>query len=1153
MNKRAKIGLIAVFIVLNLVLLPYAGLSYGKLDWMRITLNYGCPDSYEPNDSSPQAFTINSGSPIYSYICTSTDIDYFRFYISNNNTDIELTLQNLPGDYDLYLLNSSQNQLAASTNGSNSNESIDYNATTNGYYYIKIIGYAGAHSTTQAYRLMVTLTEQQELPNLVPFTPSGWDYPIIPASVPNTHRVDTLYSEQTTYIDAAVLNDGPGDVTANFRTDIYLDDTLLTHVDFYEGLPASWYLWLQDWTFTISEGYHILRLVADTTNQIAETNESDNTWEREFYWHPPVSCQDGYENDDEYYLAATITTDGAAQAHNFHMPSDLDWAQFTADTTTQYDIATSNLGDNTDTVLEVYDRNNVSVISNDDCPGGGLASCIRAWTPGSNGTYYIRARQYGNSSGGCDGYEYNLSVTATGVANQPDINIVPESLSFVEIQAGLNMRYYPTGKQATKNKQEISLSATRNNIDTSPRVDTQLQAKRGTGLILEPHDKNIKKIFPLANVPAYKLLEQVDHSAGLPPVGNQGSAGSCTGWATAYYYKSYQEGQEHSWDMNAPEHQFSPNYVWNQIQVGGTAECKGASVSRALELIQEQGVSPLSIFPYTTNCHIQPTEEQRVIATNYKARSYGAIFRYGDQVTDAHIRQMKQWLMNGDTFVVALDVTPEFDNPAGANCIVDLPTQGDSRGGHAIQVVGYDDSIGGFKIVNSWGTNYGCNGFAYLTYDWVKEHVWYAYWMIDEIQATEGFDILNEGTADLQVTDIVKQNGAAWLTVTPPSPYPFTVAVGQQQFVSIAIDATGLSSGEYTEQLLIYSNDPDENPYPTGVHIQLTVQDPDAGITKPSPSDLSATALSATSIQLTWQDNNNDEDSFRIERSPDGASSWEEIGYAAANVTTYTDSTPDCGTTYYYRVRSHSSTSGYSGYSNITDATTDPCTTCQDAFEPDNDYTKASTITAGASVQTHNFGITADVDWLQLDLDTSAPYTIRTLNLGERNDTVLEIYAGDGVSLVTSNDDCPNAVDEWASCIVDWLPAVRGTYFIKVYEYGNNNGGCEGYEYDIELTLNTAPTPTTSPIPKTNTPLPTATSLVSATATPTPTATDDAAPTETVSPTTTDVMPATATPTPTATDDAIPTDTVTPTATATEEIANEEQIFLPVILKNFTL
>lgn len=87
-----------------------------------------------------------------------------------------------------------------------------------------------------------------------------------------------------------------------------------------------------------------------------------------------------------------------------------------------------------------------------------------------------------------------------------------------------------------------------------------------------------------------------------------------------------------------------------------------------------------------------------------------------------------------------------------------------------------------------------------------------------------------------------------------------------------------------------------------------------------APSNLQAEALSKTEIRLTWKDNSNNEDGFKIERkTTDGT--YTLIGSVGANVTTYTDMNLNPATTYYYRVYAYNS-AGNSGYSNEASATT---------------------------------------------------------------------------------------------------------------------------------------------------------------------------------------------------------------------------------------
>ena len=72
----------------------------------------------------------------------------------------------------------------------------------------------------------------------------------------------------------------------------------------------------------------------------------------------------------------------------------------------------------------------------------------------------------------------------------------------------------------------------------------------------------------------------------------------------------------------------------------------------------------------------------------------------------------------------------------------------------------------------------------------------------------------------------------------------------------------------------------------------------------PAPTNLAVTSLNATTYRLNWTDNSTDEMRFRIERTPAGQAAWAEIGTAAANAVTYTDTTAASGTNYQYRVLS---------------------------------------------------------------------------------------------------------------------------------------------------------------------------------------------------------------------------------------------------------
>lgn len=154
-------------------------------------------------------------------------------------------------------------------------------------------------------------------PNLTAYTPGGWDYPLVPSSVQGTHSVNTLYALGNTYVDWAVVN--YGETTAyNFYVDVYLDNSLIGRWLINE-LSPGFYVYVEDWLMPppSSSGSHTLKLVADPTGAVGETNESDNTWEHAFNWiarigyvfnpNPVVTSGDTTLRDNNNQDSATLT------------------------------------------------------------------------------------------------------------------------------------------------------------------------------------------------------------------------------------------------------------------------------------------------------------------------------------------------------------------------------------------------------------------------------------------------------------------------------------------------------------------------------------------------------------------------------------------------------------------------------------------------------------------------------------------------------------------------------------------------------------------------------------------------------------------------------------------------------------------------------
>jgi hypothetical protein len=96
-----------------------------------------------------------------------------------------------------------------------------------------------------------------------------------------------------------------------------------------------------------------------------------------------------------------------------------------------------------------------------------------------------------------------------------------------------------------------------------------------------------------------------------------------------------------------------------------------------------------------------------------------------------------------------------------------------------------------------------------------------------------------------------------------------------------------------------------------------------APLTPPiAPSGLGATAISSSSISLSWTDNSSDESNFVVQRSTTSGSGFATIATLVADTTSYADTTGlSASTTYYYQVYATNGV-GSSGFSNEASATT---------------------------------------------------------------------------------------------------------------------------------------------------------------------------------------------------------------------------------------
>ena len=121
-------------------------------------------------------------------------------------------------------------------------------------------------------------------PDLVPYAPSGWDFPIVPSNITGTHTVPPTLLAGTNYIDWAGKNDGSEATADTFFTYLYSDGTPLA--GWYAAPPVSpgAYFYVDDYQTTVVAGSHTLMTILDSMDRIGESNENNNRYSHSWMW-----------------------------------------------------------------------------------------------------------------------------------------------------------------------------------------------------------------------------------------------------------------------------------------------------------------------------------------------------------------------------------------------------------------------------------------------------------------------------------------------------------------------------------------------------------------------------------------------------------------------------------------------------------------------------------------------------------------------------------------------------------------------------------------------------------------------------------------------------------------------------------------------------
>jgi hypothetical protein len=204
------------------------------------------------------------------------------------------------------------------------------------------------------------------------------------------------------------------------------------------------------------------------------------------------------------------------------------------------------------------------------------------------------------------------------------------------------------------------------------------------------------------------LPASADVSGDAPPVANQGDTESCQSWATGYVAMGWWANH-----LGLDNAAFAPMYLFSQLS-GNCAV--GGYITDALAILKSQGIDTTSDYePMQSilDCATRPNSIERANAARFRATSTTDL-----DLSHGARTPIMTALAGGHPVILGMLVYPEFENASATNYIVGPPHLGDTLyGGHAITAFAYDAT--GVWIMNQWGTGWGWDGWAELSWDFI--------------------------------------------------------------------------------------------------------------------------------------------------------------------------------------------------------------------------------------------------------------------------------------------------------------------------------------------------------------------------------------------------------------------------------------------------
>jgi C1A family cysteine protease len=252
--------------------------------------------------------------------------------------------------------------------------------------------------------------------------------------------------------------------------------------------------------------------------------------------------------------------------------------------------------------------------------------------------------------------------------------------------------------------------------------------------------EEVKTLLRVTQVLKKKTLpKSINLREWCSPIEDQGMLGSCTAHAGAGIIEYY-ERKSFGKHIDASR-LFLYKVTRNLMKMKGDT---GAYLRTTIGAMVLFGVPPEDYWPYADDekkFDKEPPAFCYAFAQNYQTIKY---YRHDPPETPANtiLNRVKTYLASGHPAMFGFTVYNSIEQAEKTGKIPFPSSREKIEGGHAVAVVGYDDSIkinntygqkettGALLIRNSWGKGWGEEGYGWLPYDYILKGLAEDFWSV---------------------------------------------------------------------------------------------------------------------------------------------------------------------------------------------------------------------------------------------------------------------------------------------------------------------------------------------------------------------------------------------------------------------------------------